>query len=149
MPGKHVPPGPGDLIEKVNEIVKAVPPTNGWMIEFMGERAEGAGVGEGEGNGVGYRIYVSGDTLFVDELKDIPKRYPHVDLMLIHLGTSRRICEDDIFSVIYDMCPYGWVLRRNDDPGAFNAAAYGDYGRGAGHPTRPSYSAGRYDSNPL
>ncbi|EIM84923.1 Metallo-hydrolase/oxidoreductase [Stereum hirsutum FP-91666 SS1] len=84
MPGKHVPPGPGDLIEKVNEIVKAVPPTNGWMIEFMGERAEGEG--EGEGNGVGYRVYVSGDTLFVDELKDIPKRYPHVDLMLIHLG---------------------------------------------------------------
>lgn len=143
MPGKHVPPGPGDLIEKVNEIVKAVPPTNGWMIEFMGGR------GEGEGNGVGYRIYVSGDTLFVDELKDIPKRYPHVDLMLIHLGASRRIREGDIFSVIYDMCPYGWVLRRNDDPGAFDAAAHGDDGRDAGHPARSSYSARRDDSDSL
>lgn len=88
MPGKHVPPGPGDLIEKLNEIVKAVPPTNGWMIELMGTKGEGWV--EGEGNGVGYRIYVSGDTLFVDELKDIPKRYPHVDLMLIHLGASLR-----------------------------------------------------------
>lgn len=147
MPGKHVPPGPGDLLEKLNEIVKAVPPTNGWMIEFMGERAEREG--EGEGNGVGYRIYVSGDTLFVDELKDIPKRYPHVDLMLIHLGASRRIREDDIFSAINDMCPYGWVLRRNDDSGTFDAVAYGDDGREAGHPTRPSYSARRDDSNPL
>lgn len=88
MPGKHVPPGPGDLIEKVNEIVKAVPPTNGWMIEFMSGSSDERGKGEGERDGVGYRIYVSGDTLFVDDLKDIPKRYPHVDLMLIHLGAS-------------------------------------------------------------
>lgn len=84
MPGKHVPPGPGDLIGKVNEIIKAVPPTNGWMIELM----KGSKDGKEDGEGVGYRIYVSGDTLFVDDLKDIPKRYPHVDLMLIHLGAS-------------------------------------------------------------
>jgi L-ascorbate metabolism protein UlaG (beta-lactamase superfamily) len=36
----------------------------------------------------GYRIYISGDTLMVDELKEIPKRYAgqNIDLMLIHLG---------------------------------------------------------------
>lgn len=34
----------------------------------------------------GYRIYISGDTLLVPELEEIPKRYPHVDLMLVHLG---------------------------------------------------------------
>lgn len=36
----------------------------------------------------GYRIYISGDTLLVDELKEIPKRYAgqNIDLMLIHLG---------------------------------------------------------------
>jgi L-ascorbate metabolism protein UlaG (beta-lactamase superfamily) len=38
----------------------------------------------------GYRIYISGDTLMVDELKEIPKRYlagqKNTDLMLIHLG---------------------------------------------------------------
>lgn len=33
-----------------------------------------------------YRIYISGDTLLVPELEEIPKRYPHVDLMLVHLG---------------------------------------------------------------
>ncbi|KAI4128022.1 MAG: hypothetical protein LQ338_002913 [Usnochroma carphineum] len=33
-------------------------------------------------------IYISGDTLLVDELKEIPKRYAgqNIDLMLIHLG---------------------------------------------------------------
>lgn len=36
----------------------------------------------------GYRIYISGDTLMVDELKEIPERYKDqkIDLMLIHLG---------------------------------------------------------------
>lgn len=36
----------------------------------------------------GYRIYISGDTLMVDDLKEIPKRYAgqNVDLMLVHLG---------------------------------------------------------------
>lgn len=36
----------------------------------------------------GYRIYISGDTLMVDELKEIPQRYAgqNIDLMLVHLG---------------------------------------------------------------
>jgi L-ascorbate metabolism protein UlaG (beta-lactamase superfamily) len=36
----------------------------------------------------GYRIYISGDTLMVDELKEIPRRYAgqQIDLMLAHLG---------------------------------------------------------------
>ena len=33
-----------------------------------------------------YTIYISGDTLMIPELSEIPKRYPHVDLMLVHLG---------------------------------------------------------------
>ncbi|KAL1982601.1 hypothetical protein VTN96DRAFT_1187 [Rasamsonia emersonii] len=37
---------------------------------------------------VGYRIYISGDTLMVDELKEIPQRFSgqNIDLMLVHLG---------------------------------------------------------------
>ncbi|KAL1961700.1 hypothetical protein VTN77DRAFT_1304 [Rasamsonia byssochlamydoides] len=37
---------------------------------------------------VGYRIYITGDTLLVDELKHIPQRFAgqNIDLMLIHLG---------------------------------------------------------------
>lgn len=36
----------------------------------------------------GGRIYISGDTLLVPELKEIPTRYAgqNIDLMLIHLG---------------------------------------------------------------
>jgi hypothetical protein len=105
MPGKHVPPN--GIMEKFNDIVKAVsirisssfllislclietelskqqiPPTNGWMLEL----------GHGKPNmsdfTCGYRIYISGDTLMVDELKEIPRRYAghKIDLMLAHLG---------------------------------------------------------------
>ena len=31
-------------------------------------------------------IYISGDTLLIPELSTIPERYPHIDLLLIHLG---------------------------------------------------------------
>lgn len=81
MPGKHVPPGP---LATMNDLVGAVPPTNGWMLEL--------GYKEGDGSTDtfknGYRIYISGDTLLVDELKEIPERYKgqNIDLMLIHLG---------------------------------------------------------------
>jgi len=77
MPGKHVPPGPLSI---ANDLLGAVPPTNGWMIEL--------GYNTGSGFTSGYRIYISGDTLMVDELKEIPERYAgkNIDLMLIHLG---------------------------------------------------------------
>ncbi|KAL2127498.1 hypothetical protein VTI74DRAFT_10630 [Chaetomium olivicolor] len=82
MPGKHVPPGP---LAKVNELLGAVPPTNGWLVE-LGWLKSGGEIGEGFETG--YRIYISGDTLMVDELKEIPKRLQgdKIDLMLIHLG---------------------------------------------------------------
>ncbi|OAL06629.1 Metallo-hydrolase/oxidoreductase [Phaeosphaeriaceae sp. SRC1lsM3a] len=85
MPGKHVPPGP---LNVANDILGAVPPTNGWMIELGREdRSSSATEGE-EAFENGYRIYISGDTLMVDELKEIPERYKdqNIDLMLIHLG---------------------------------------------------------------
>ncbi|KAK3484960.1 Metallo-hydrolase/oxidoreductase [Neurospora hispaniola] len=80
MPGKHVPPGP---LAAVNELLGAVPPTNGWLIE-MNYSANGSE----DGGETGYRIYISGDTLFVDELKEIPQRLKDekIDLMLVHLG---------------------------------------------------------------
>ncbi|KAM0562256.1 hypothetical protein ACHAPJ_002703 [Fusarium lateritium] len=79
MPGKHVPPGP---LAVVNDLLGAVPPTNGWMLE-LGYHNDGE-----DKIRTGYRIYISGDTLLVDELKDIPKwlQDEHIDLMLIHLG---------------------------------------------------------------
>ncbi|GAM39464.1 hypothetical protein TCE0_034r11036 [Talaromyces pinophilus] len=78
MPGKHVPTKP---LQILNDLLQAVPPTNGWMVE-LGNSTSSSDFK------VGYRIYISGDTLLVDELKQIPERYAgqNIDLMLIHLG---------------------------------------------------------------
>src|SRR5690606_39682511 len=56
---------------------------SGWLVELGWVRA-----GTGEEFETGYRIYISGDTLMVDELKEIPKRLQgdKIDLMLVHLG---------------------------------------------------------------
>lgn len=67
MPGKHGPP-----------IVSALlPPVMGSMLEFdRGERDP-------------FRVYVSGDTLIHEQLREVPRRYPDIDLALIHLGGTR------------------------------------------------------------
>jgi L-ascorbate metabolism protein UlaG (beta-lactamase superfamily) len=36
-----------------------------------------------------FRIYITGDTLVINDLKEIPRRYPEIDLMLLHLGGTR------------------------------------------------------------
>lgn len=36
-----------------------------------------------------YRIYVSGDTVVHDGIREIPRRYPAIDLALLHLGGMR------------------------------------------------------------
>ncbi|MEO8289241.1 MAG: MBL fold metallo-hydrolase [Chloroflexota bacterium] len=68
MPGKH---GPGIL-------AKALPPVMGSMLEFgkMGEEPS-------------LRLYITGDTLIHDDLREIPQRYPNIDLALLHLGGTR------------------------------------------------------------
>jgi L-ascorbate metabolism protein UlaG (beta-lactamase superfamily) len=33
-----------------------------------------------------FRIYITGDTMVFDDIKEIPKRYPNIDLALLHLG---------------------------------------------------------------
>ena len=36
-----------------------------------------------------YRMYISGDTLVFDDIHAIPKRFPGIDLALLHLGGTR------------------------------------------------------------
>lgn len=81
MPGKHVPSHP--IVDTLNLVVQAIPPTNGWMVELGG-----VDPGDVEKFTCGYRIYITGDTLMVDELKRIPELYrdERIDLMLAHLG---------------------------------------------------------------
>jgi len=81
MPGTHVPPGP---LAVANDLLGAVPPTNGWMLE-LGYKNSSSSFNSG------YRIYISGDTLLFDDLHKIPEMYSShtgkpIDLMLIHLG---------------------------------------------------------------
>ncbi|KAL4794753.1 hypothetical protein BDV19DRAFT_389888 [Aspergillus venezuelensis] len=66
MPGKHVPLG--KPMEMFNDIFGAFPPINGWMLECAYGQSS-------DDFNVGYRIYISGDTLLVDELKEIPRLY--------------------------------------------------------------------------
>ena len=68
MPGTH---GPGPL-------GAVLPPVMGSMLDFGSE--------DGENN---LRVYISGDTLIHDRLREIPRRFPDVDLALLHLGGTR------------------------------------------------------------
>ena len=67
LPGEH---GPG--------VVKyLLPPVMGSLLEF---KLPGGRL---------LRIYLSGDTLIFEGLKDIPQKYPSIDLGLLHLGGTR------------------------------------------------------------
>ena len=68
MPGTHA-PGP---------LAAALPPVMGSMLEF-----------QAEGDETLLRLYISGDTLVNDRLREIPRRYPEIDLALLHLGGTK------------------------------------------------------------
>jgi L-ascorbate metabolism protein UlaG (beta-lactamase superfamily) len=54
-----------------------LPPVMGSLLEF------------GTEDGIRVRLYISGDTLIHEDLKEIPRRYPEIDLALLHLGGTR------------------------------------------------------------
>ena len=68
MPGRH---GPGILSA-------ALPPVMGSMLEFQHKAKKTV-----------FRLYITGDTLVYEDLKEIPKRYSDIDLALLHLGGTK------------------------------------------------------------
>jgi L-ascorbate metabolism protein UlaG (beta-lactamase superfamily) len=68
MPGRHAP----------RAIQRLIPPVMGSMLEF--------GTAQNDST---FRVYITGDTLLIDALRDIPRRFPDVDLSLMHLGGTR------------------------------------------------------------
>jgi L-ascorbate metabolism protein UlaG (beta-lactamase superfamily) len=54
-----------------------MPETMGSVLEFPGPAGRAA-----------YRLYISGDTLVFHALREIPKRFPEIDLGLFHLGQT-------------------------------------------------------------
>ncbi len=68
LPGRH---GPGPT-------QRFLPPVMGSMLEF----------GSVDGT-IGRRLYISGDTLLIDELAEIPVRFEAIDAGVVHLGGTR------------------------------------------------------------
>jgi len=88
MPAQHIPEG---FIANANKALGALPPVNGWILELgYFPSATGNTNPADDSFTSGYRIYISGDTLLIDELKKIPELYTDagrpIDLMLVHLG---------------------------------------------------------------
>jgi L-ascorbate metabolism protein UlaG (beta-lactamase superfamily) len=67
LPGRHGPPF-ADLL---------LPDVMGSLLEFHSPQTQP------------FRLYITGDTLLFDDLKEIPRRYPAIDLALLHLGGTR------------------------------------------------------------
>lgn len=70
-----------------------------------------------------YRIYISGDTVLIPELRDIPRRFPNVDLALLHLGGARLL---NLFTVSMDAAQ-GVEALRIIRPDAAIPIHYNDY----------------------
>ena len=102
MPGTHA-PGP---------LRKVLPPVMGSMLEF----------GDVEGP-TRLRLYISGDTLVHDRLREIPERYPEIDLALLHLGGTR------VLGILVTMdAEQGVQALRIVDPRTAVPIHYNDYG---------------------
>jgi L-ascorbate metabolism protein UlaG (beta-lactamase superfamily) len=67
LPGRH-----GPAVAHV-----LLPPVMGSLLEFQAPPAPP------------FRLYITGDTLVYDDLREIPRRYPDIDLALLHLGGTR------------------------------------------------------------
>ena len=102
MPGTHA-PGP---------MRKVLPPVMGSMLEFA--EAEGA---------TRLRLYISGDTLVHNRLREIPRRYPEIDFALLHLGGTR------VLGILVTMdAEQGVEALRIIDPVTAVPIHYNDYG---------------------
>lgn len=67
-PGRHGPP----VVEK------GLPPVMGSMLEFRSEEGQTL-----------FQLFITGDTVMYEDLEEIPERYPHIDLALLHLGGTK------------------------------------------------------------
>jgi L-ascorbate metabolism protein UlaG (beta-lactamase superfamily) len=101
MPGTH-----GPLL-----MAAALPAVIGSMLEFRNRTT-----------GSTYRMYISGDTLVHEDLREIPRRYPDIDLALLHLGGTR------VLGVLVTMnAQQGIEALRIVDPRLVIPIHYNDY----------------------
>ena len=101
MPGTHG-PGPFGAV---------LPPVMGSMLDFGDEAGS-----------VHLRMYISGDTLIHERLREIPRRFPDVDLALLHLGGTR------VLGIMVTMdAEQGLEAMRIVDPRTTIPIHYNDY----------------------
>jgi L-ascorbate metabolism protein UlaG (beta-lactamase superfamily) len=68
------------------------------------------------------RIYITGDTLVIDELQEIPQRFPDIDIALLHLGGTR------VLGILVSMdAKQGVEAMRIVDPALAIPIHYNDY----------------------
>jgi L-ascorbate metabolism protein UlaG (beta-lactamase superfamily) len=89
LPGRHAP----------TPVDRLLPPVMGTMLEF-GSATDFAR----------RRLYISGDTLLIDELKDIPVRFQSIDAGVLHLGGTRLPAGDRL--------PFGLTVTMDGRQGA-------------------------------
>jgi L-ascorbate metabolism protein UlaG (beta-lactamase superfamily) len=73
MPGRHAPAA----------LSIALPEVMGSLLEFW---SSGSDVMAGQAD---MRLYITGDTLMYEGLREIPQRHPEIDIALLHLGGTR------------------------------------------------------------
>jgi L-ascorbate metabolism protein UlaG (beta-lactamase superfamily) len=73
-------------------------------------------------DGAASRIYITGDTLVIDELREIPRRFPDIDIALLHLGGTR------VLGILVSMdAKQGVEAMRIIDPALAIPIHYNDY----------------------
>jgi L-ascorbate metabolism protein UlaG (beta-lactamase superfamily) len=73
-------------------------------------------------DGCASRIYITGDTLVIDELREIPRRFPDIDIALLHLGGTR------VLGILASMdAKQGVEAMRIVDPALAIPIHYNDY----------------------
>jgi len=75
MPGRHAP----------GALTIALPPVMGSLLEF----SDGAEGRDPAGSRASLRLYITGDTIVYEGLREIPERHPEIDVALLHLGGTR------------------------------------------------------------
>ena len=105
MPGRHA-PGPARQL---------LPPVMGSLVELTADA--------GAPNVRPFRLYITGDTLMVDELRAVPERYPDLDAAVVHVGGTK------ILGMLVTMdAQQGVDLVELVRPGVAVPVHYDDYG---------------------
>lgn len=77
MPGKHAP----------GALSIALPEVMGSLLEVRaGDRPRPGGTADEQ---LDLRLYITGDTIVYEGLREIPERHPEIDVALLHLGGTR------------------------------------------------------------